>query len=137
MGFRHAQCRPRHRCRSEPAMNPARQIALQYLAASPDGLWRWAEDGKVLTWYDGSTIAFKEEIQLILERLAPGGFPPFGAIVFLLAACRGKLATVEQLMTDPSGQLSPAAGTNAVTIMTARLQRVAQLEAALEELQRL
>src|SRR5690349_8469046 len=124
------QCQPqrhsRHR-RSNPGtgMNPARQAAIKYLIAPANGLWRWAENGKVLTWHDGTTIAFREEIQLILERLGTGGFPPFGAIVFMLAACRGKFATVEELMPGPAALLSPAEGANVAAVMSARLQRMA------------
>src|SRR5258706_14293426 len=118
-------------------MNLPRQTAIKYVSAPANGLWRWAEGGKVLIWHDGTTIAFREEIQLILERLATGGFPPFGAIVFMLAACRGKFATVEELMPDSAALLPPAAGANVAAGMSARLQRMAQLQAALQEMRRL
>ena len=72
-------------------MNPDRQQAVEYLRVPPDGLWRWSENGAVLVWHDGSTIAFREEIVQIIEWLAPNGLPSFGAIVFLLAACRARV----------------------------------------------
>ena len=75
-------------------MNPDRQQAINYLHVPAGSLWRWAENGSVLVWRDGSTIAFREEIVHILEWLAPNGLPSFGAIVFLLAACRGKVPQV-------------------------------------------
>jgi len=59
-----------------------------YLSPTLAGLWRWSDDGQVLTWPDNSTIAFRGEVEAVLHRLAPGGLPPFGAVALLLAACR-------------------------------------------------
>ena len=59
-----------------------------YLSPTIDALWRWTADGQVLTWPDDTTIAFRAEVEAVLKRLAPGGFPPFGAVALLLAACR-------------------------------------------------
>ncbi|HEY1065546.1 MAG TPA: hypothetical protein VGE52_05540 [Pirellulales bacterium] len=58
-----------------------------YFRPPTGGFWRWAERGRALTWNDGTTIAFREEIATVLERLAPLGLPPFGAVALLLAAC--------------------------------------------------
>jgi hypothetical protein len=82
-------------------MSIERQQAIQYLRASAGGLWRWSENGSVLVWRDGSTIAFREEIVQIIEWLAPNGLPPFGAIVFLLAACKNKIPASTDLVEQP------------------------------------
>ena len=66
----------------------AQTLATSYLSPSTDSLWRWSGDGDVLTWSDGTTIAFRQEVEAVLQRLAPQGLPPFGAVVILLAACR-------------------------------------------------
>lgn len=66
------------------------QARAYYESAASDP-WHWAEDAAVLVWSDGSTIAFREELAEVLERLASGGLPPFRIIVLILAACRGKL----------------------------------------------
>jgi hypothetical protein len=71
-------------------MSEARQLAAAYFSNTSNDPWRWAENGRVLVWADGATIAFREELGDILELLAHDGLPPFGAIVLLLAACRGK-----------------------------------------------
>ena len=83
-------------------MSPDRNLAIQYLHSVPHGPWKWAEGGTVLVWRDGSTIGFREEVVQILEWLAPNGLPPFGAIVFLLAACRGKVCEVADVLDQPS-----------------------------------
>ncbi len=73
-------------------MNDPHSWAVAYLAArGENALWRWADDGNVIVWADGTTICFREEIITILEWLVPQGWPSFGALVWLLAACRGKV----------------------------------------------
>lgn len=89
-------------------MRTDRAVALGYLRARVDGPWRWVDSGSVVAWSDGTTVAFREEIRQVLEWLAPGGLPPFGAVVVLLAACRGRVPKLEdlhlELPVDP-GQL--------------------------------
>ncbi|MEJ1971136.1 MAG: hypothetical protein WDM96_00990 [Lacunisphaera sp.] len=70
--------------------NQARALALQYLRVAPGAPWRWEEDGRVLVWSEGTTFAFREEVNAVIDRLAPRGLPPFAAVAVLLAACRGK-----------------------------------------------
>lgn len=62
--------------------------AADYFAGHPDFYWRWIDDGRVVTWSDNTTIAFREELMMVLERLAPLGLPPLGSILLLYAACR-------------------------------------------------
>jgi hypothetical protein len=119
-------------------MNPDRQQALEYLRAPANGFWRWAEQGNVLVWRDGGTLAFREEIVQIVGCLAPGGLPPFGAVVFLLAACRGKLPAVDEI-TSPANVASASAtgrdaARDAALLQGARRQLRVQLEAAVSEL---
>ena len=66
----------------------AQSIAAAYLAPSVDAFWRWTADGEAMTWVDGKTIAFRQEVEAVLRRLAPGGLPPFGSVALLLAAGR-------------------------------------------------
>jgi hypothetical protein len=65
------------------------QARAYYQSAASDP-WRWADDGAVLVWADGTTIAFREELAEILDGLASDGLPPFRLVVLILAACRGK-----------------------------------------------
>ncbi len=115
-------------------MNPDRQQAIDYLSAPAGGLWRWAEDGRVVVWHDGTTVAFREEILRILEALAPNDLPSFGAIVFLLAACRGKVPVVSDLVPEAAAALPPELGSKASLLLTARAQLKAQLAVGLAEL---
>lgn len=115
-------------------MNPDRQQALEYLRAPAESVWRWAEHGAVLTWCDGTTIAFRDEVRQVLEWLAPNGLPPFGAIVFLLAACRGKVPAVADIAVESNAPVPPGLRGNTALLLTARLQLCAQVESALAEL---
>ena len=118
-------------------MNPDRQQAIDYLRAPPRGLWHWAENGGVLVWHDGTTIAFRQEIVQIIEWLAPNGLPSFGALAFLLAACKGKVPAVHDVVSISSTPLPPSAGKDAVLLVSAREQLKAQLESALAQLAKL
>lgn len=50
--------------------------------------WHWQEHGRVAVWDDGTTIAFRDELEKILRHLTPQGLPPLGSLVLLLGACR-------------------------------------------------
>lgn len=118
-------------------MNPDRQRAMDYLRAPANGLWRWAEDGAVLVWRDGTTVAFREEIIQVLEWLSPHGLPPFGAIACLLAACRGKVPDVTDILPAKNALLPPDQGREALLHWAARRQLEAQLREALCEISRI
>jgi len=59
-----------------------------YFAPPARSYWRWTDGGRVATWKDELTIAFREELEFVLGRLAPSGLPPLGSLLLLLAACR-------------------------------------------------
>lgn len=111
-------------------MNPDRQQAIQYLRGSSAGLWHWAENGGVLVWHDGSTVAFRQELIQIVEWLAPNGLPPFGALVFLLAACRGKLPALEDIPGALDVPPPPGVNPKAALLPSFRFQFRAQLDDA-------
>jgi len=117
-------------------MNPARQSALEYFRAPLHGPWSWAEDGGVLVWQDGSTIAFREEILQILEWLAPRGWPPFGSLVFLLAACRGKLPAISDFLRE-SGVPATIGKAKSFILTANKQQLLAQIQESLDQLDRL
>ncbi len=70
--------------------------AIEYLRLPPKARWRWDEGANVLVWSDGTTLAFRSELELVLERLAPTGLPSFPSLVLLLAAARGKTNLLEE-----------------------------------------
>ena len=118
-------------------MNPDRPQAIQYLRAPASGLWRWTDGGTVVVWRDGTTIAFREEISLIVRWLGPRGLPSFGALMLLLAASRGKLPDLSDFLRLRQEPLGLTPDTKTLTLAAARQQLKAQLEAALGELRKL
>ncbi len=62
--------------------------ALRYLMPPIGSFWRWDDQGSVVVWSSGSTIAFREELAKVLKRLAPGGLPAIDAVLLLIAATR-------------------------------------------------
>ena len=117
-------------------MNADRQLAVEYLRAPRDGDWRWAEDGAVVVWRDGTTVAFRAELRQIVEWLAPGGLPSCGALVLLLAATRGKYPALD--CHDNEFRLTPPMSDQAVpaALVAARRQMRRQFEAAVAQLAR-
>src|SRR5262245_61783043 len=59
-----------------------------YFAPPAKSFWRWHDAGFVAAWKDELTIAFREELQVVLDRLAKHGLPPLGSVLLLLSACR-------------------------------------------------
>ena len=64
------------------------QAALKYLSVPAGSFWKWMDDGKVVTWTHGATIAFREELGAVLLRLSPKGLPQFDSVLMLIAATR-------------------------------------------------
>jgi hypothetical protein len=58
------------------------------LAPPVPSFWKWDDDGQVAVWNHGGTIAFRQEIEHVLRRLAPTGLPPLTLVMLVLAACR-------------------------------------------------
>jgi hypothetical protein len=65
----------------------------EYLRPVGDSFWEWREDGGVVTWKDGKTIAFRSEAADVLAELASEGLPPFSALLLLIAATRQSWAS--------------------------------------------
>ncbi len=40
-----------------------------YFAAPANSYWQWQEQGSVIAWSDGTTIAFRGELKVVLERI--------------------------------------------------------------------
>jgi hypothetical protein len=69
-------------------MRPDHVRVRSYFAPPAKSYWHWQEHGRVAVWNDGVTIAFREEIELLLTRLAGSGLPPLGSVLLLLSAWR-------------------------------------------------
>lgn len=108
----------------------SRQAALHYLRTPLGALWKWEEQGSVVVWHDGSTVAFGQEIKELLFALASPGLPPFSEVILLLAACRGKFPSVPatvQAMLPARGRLIHALGVQQHTAAVAILSRLQNL----------
>ena len=92
-------------------MNDDLRITREYLTAPQGAFWSWQERGEVLTWADGKTIVFREELRHVLARLAPRGLPPFGSVALLLAATRDNWGEAPSESGILAGCLRCAVGT--------------------------
>lgn len=92
-------------------MNPESSF-IRFTWPEPGSFWRWSPDAEAVTWADGSTLAFYQEIELTLRRLQPYGFPRFEEILLVLAATHKNWANpgggAEQLARHLDAVGSPA-----------------------------
>src|SRR5262245_14457781 len=59
-----------------------------YFAPPAKSYWQWQDGTSAVTWEDGRTITFREELDLVLASLMRHGLPPLGSVLLLLAASR-------------------------------------------------
>jgi MoxR-vWA-beta-propeller ternary system domain bpX0/MoxR-vWA-beta-propeller ternary system domain bpX1/Ribosomal protein L7/L12 C-terminal domain len=57
-----------------------------YYQSFKNYFWIWEENAEVITIPDGSTIAFKDQINKLLNVLAEQGLPPFGSFLLTMIA---------------------------------------------------
>ncbi len=69
-------------------MTSTESLVRTYFSPPRESFWQWQDDGATITWADGKTIAFAEELGPLLSHMAPHGLPRFGALLLLLAATR-------------------------------------------------
>lgn len=96
-----------------------------YYGASSDSFWLWQDRGESIAWSDGKTIAFAEELAVVLKQLAPYGLPRFGSLLLLIAATRknwavdgseaGQLARI--LLAHIEHEQSAGAGDNVDSLL--------------------
>ncbi len=108
------------------------KIARNYLIPPQDAFWEWQDKGDVITWADGRTITFRLELAQVLNRLAPDGLPPLGAILLLLAATRDSWGEVPNESGILAGCLKSSGkawkNVDALYDVIEGLERVRQLE---------
>ncbi len=63
-----------------------------YYGTPDDSFWQWQDNGESIAWNDEKTIAFADELSVLLRHMVPYGLPRFGALLMLLAATRSNWA---------------------------------------------
>jgi hypothetical protein len=83
----------------------------EYLVPAPDTFWEWRDGGEVISWKDGTTIAFRDELRAVLSWLAPYGLPSMDSIALLLSATHdvwndrsAQEHMLADLLTEPSAR---------------------------------
>lgn len=62
---------------------------IAYAVPHPGYLWKWSADFEAIEWHDDTTLAMWQEVHTVLVYFGKrNGLPPFGSVLFLLAACR-------------------------------------------------
>lgn len=118
--------------------------AATWLVPPTNAPWHWDEYCEAVVWEDGTTIVFREELAQIVERFASRGLPSPGALMLLLAACRGKVpvlsrlqaGALQRLATLPSALRSgiPAKAALALHLLHERARSAASVEGVVKAL---
>lgn len=70
-------------------MNDDFSAAKKYLSSPAGSFWKWADNGRVIVWaHRDTTIAFGEELSIILGRFCGKGLPSLDAVLLVLAALK-------------------------------------------------
>lgn len=111
-----------------PVMDPPFEHARHLFCPPVRAPWRWTDGGKVITWQDGTTVAFAEELTAIFKHCGPRRLPVFPVIVYLLAACRGRF-----LDDTPSVQAAQGRVREELLAAGRQLRKLAALPADLRQ----
>ncbi len=110
-------------------------IARKYLLPPAESFWDWCDGGETIAWIDGKTITFRGELAQIIKHLAPGGLPPLGALLLLLAATRESWKLPPDDLSTIAGWLSNTESArenvNALYVVMEQLDKVHALESDL------
>ena len=82
--------------------------AYAYVRPTPTSFWSWGDEGRVLLWADGRTVAFLPEVHAAAQRLRSVGLPPFGSMVLALAGMRDTWAADESQRSALTGYVKTA-----------------------------
>lgn len=66
---------------------------IRYFKPPENYFWHWTEAGFVIEWREGETICYREDLVNILKKLSREGWPPLGAMLLVLSACRETAGT--------------------------------------------
>jgi len=95
-------------------MSDANSVARAYLSTPAGAFWKWTDDGKVVAWTHGATIAFREELSAVAERLGRSGLPDWDGILLVIAATREYWSSDSEAFKEHVRQGAPDLETQAV-----------------------
>ncbi|MFM7057156.1 MAG: hypothetical protein ACKO2P_09580 [Planctomycetota bacterium] len=76
------------------------RTAIRFFVSDLPKLFQWSEAGQELTWYDGQTVVFRQELLPLLVKLQQGRHcASIGATAILFAARRSSWARISQRLT--------------------------------------
>lgn len=72
---------------------------LGYFQSSRKSLWQWSADGEVVELQTGDTIAYREELVLLLQYFTDQGLPSLQPLLLILYACLDRPDGIEKTET--------------------------------------
>lgn len=76
------------------------QAVLHYFRPPAHSFWAWADKGKVIEWFEGGTICYREELVELMKDIAHDGLPPLHDMLLVLSACKPEWSKEKKLQMD-------------------------------------
>jgi hypothetical protein len=91
---------------------------VEYFQTGKKSMWQWSADGEVVEFRAGGTIAYREELLLLLQYFTDQGLPQLPSILYILYAC---LDAPDGIEKTAAGQIlhtwTPIAGPRVIKLM--------------------
>lgn len=108
----------------------------KYFTPCHGTFWKWSDDQATLLWKNGTTLAFRDELEALFGLLADDGLINFESILLVLSACRKDAVTkLDQIHELIELSAQPMKNSLAVwfTNVVERLKRVTELPEELKK----
>ncbi len=79
------------------------KVAFRYFVTDLPSYFQWSDGGRELTWCNGTTVAFRQEIESLLLKLRDTRrYADFASVALAFAATRGSWQEISSYLTIPS-----------------------------------
>jgi hypothetical protein len=68
-------------------MREVTEFAKEYFRPPVNSFWIWEEETAVITWSDGKTICYRDDLVPVLLKMAETGIPPMTTMLLLMLSC--------------------------------------------------
>ena len=83
--------------------------ALRYLTPELESFWEWSDEGDVVSFRGGGTLAFREQLLAVLRPFADRQLPTLELVLLVLAACRDSWPEERAMLQSQQNPLAKSA----------------------------
>lgn len=72
--------------------------SLRYLTPADDSFWEWGDDGEVVVFRGGVTLAYRVQVAWALGHFKDRGLPPLELVLLILLSCRDNWSAMKEVV---------------------------------------